>query len=94
MTKGWTLLLALLVLGVSACTNDGGGTTAAPGGSTAGTAASGAATGPTDLTTALLAIEQGPRYQQSDWGYLVLDQKTGEVLAPQAPVRCSTPVRR
>jgi D-alanyl-D-alanine carboxypeptidase/D-alanyl-D-alanine-endopeptidase (penicillin-binding protein 4) len=87
VSKRWTLLLALLVLGVSACTNGGGGTTAAPGGSTAGTAASGAATGPTDLTTALLAIEQGPRYQQSDWGYLVLDQKTGEVLASQAPVR-------
>ena len=78
MTRHWTLLLALLVLAISACTNDGGGTKAAPGGTT---------TGPTDLTTALLAIEQGPRYQQSDWGYLVLDQKTGEVLASQSPVR-------
>jgi D-alanyl-D-alanine carboxypeptidase/D-alanyl-D-alanine-endopeptidase (penicillin-binding protein 4) len=81
------LLLALLVLAVSACTNDGGGTMPAPG-STAGSAASGAATGPTDLTTALLAIEQGPRYQQSaDWAYLVLDQTTGEVLASQSPLR-------
>ena len=43
--------------------------------------------GPSDLTTALLAIEQGPRYPQSDWGYLALDQKTGEVLASQSPER-------
>ena len=78
VTRRWTLLLALLVLAISACTNDGGGTKAAPGGTT---------TGPTDLTTALLAIEQGPRYEQSDWGYVVLDQKTGEVLASQSPVR-------
>jgi D-alanyl-D-alanine carboxypeptidase/D-alanyl-D-alanine-endopeptidase (penicillin-binding protein 4) len=78
MTRRWTLLLALLVLAISACANDGGGTKAAPGRTTAG---------PTDLTTALLAIEQGPRYEQSDWGYLVLDQKTGEVLASQSPVR-------
>ena len=88
MTKRWTVLLALLVLTVSACTNDGGGTQAPPGGSTAGTAVSGVATGPPDLTSALLAIEQGPRYQQSaDWAYLVLDQKTGEVLASQSPLR-------
>lgn len=80
----WTVLLALLVLGISACTNGGGG-------STAGTAASGATTGPADLTRALLAIEQGPRYQQSDWGYVVLDQKTGEVLASQDPVRMFDP---
>jgi serine-type D-Ala-D-Ala carboxypeptidase/endopeptidase (penicillin-binding protein 4) len=78
MTRRWTLLLALLVLAISACANDGGGTKAAPGRTTAG---------PTDLTTALLAIEQGPRYEQSDWGYLVLDQKTGEVLASQSPLR-------
>jgi hypothetical protein len=50
MTRRWTLLLALLVLAISACANDGGGTKAAPGRTTAG---------PTDLTTALLAIEQG-----------------------------------
>jgi D-alanyl-D-alanine carboxypeptidase/D-alanyl-D-alanine-endopeptidase (penicillin-binding protein 4) len=51
-------------------------------------AVSGAAPGgTTDLTAALLVIEQGPRYQQSDWGYLILDQKTGEVVASQRPVR-------
>lgn len=87
VTRRWILLLALLVLAISACTNEGGGTKAAPGGTTAGTTASGATTGPTDLTTALLAVEQGPRYRQSDWGYLVLDQKTGEVLASQSPMR-------
>ena len=91
MSKRWTVLLALLVLGISACTNGGGGATAASGGSTAGTPASGATTGPADLTRALLAIEQGSRYRQSDWGYVVLDQKTGEVLASQDPVRMFDP---
>ena len=76
MTRRWTLLLALLVLAISACANDGGGTKAVPGRTTAG---------PTDLTTALLAIEQGPRYEQSDWGYIAIDQETGEVLASQSP---------
>jgi len=91
VSKRWTVLLALLVLGISACTNGGGGATAASGGSTAGTPASGATTGPADLTRALLAIEQGSRYRQSDWGYVVLDQKTGEVLASQDPVRMFDP---
>jgi PBP4 family serine-type D-alanyl-D-alanine carboxypeptidase len=44
-------------------------------------------TGPAALTAALLAIEHGTRYEQSDWGYLVLDQETGEVLASQSPNR-------
>jgi D-alanyl-D-alanine carboxypeptidase/D-alanyl-D-alanine-endopeptidase (penicillin-binding protein 4) len=83
VTSRWTLLLGLGVLAISACTSGGGGTPGTPGGATA----SPAATGPTDLTTALVAIEQGPRYQQSDWGYLVLDQNSGEVLASQSPVR-------
>ncbi len=87
MTRRWTLLLALLVLAISACTNTGGGGKAGPGETPAGAPPGGAAIGPPDLTTALLAIEQGPRYPQSDWGYLVLDQKTGEVLASQSPVR-------
>ncbi len=87
MTRRWTLLLALLVLAISACTNGGGGGKAGPGETPAGAPPSSAAVGPADLTTALLAIEQGPRYPQSDWGYLVLDQKTGEVLASQSPVR-------
>jgi serine-type D-Ala-D-Ala carboxypeptidase/endopeptidase (penicillin-binding protein 4) len=35
------------------------------------------------LTAALAEIENQPKYQASDWGYSVLDQKTGEVLAAQ-----------
>jgi D-alanyl-D-alanine carboxypeptidase/D-alanyl-D-alanine-endopeptidase (penicillin-binding protein 4) len=35
------------------------------------------------LTAALAEIENQPRYQPSDWGYSVLDQNTGEVLAAQ-----------
>jgi D-alanyl-D-alanine carboxypeptidase/D-alanyl-D-alanine-endopeptidase (penicillin-binding protein 4) len=72
------LLGGLLALAISACANGVGDTRAAPRGTT---------TGPADLTAALLAIEQGPRYQQSDWGYLVLDRNTGEILASQSPER-------
>lgn len=36
-----------------------------------------------ELTAALAEIENQPKYQASDWGYSVLDQKTGEVLAAQ-----------
>lgn len=89
MTRRSTLVagvLALVVLAGSACTSDSG-TSAAPGGTTPGTAPSAAASGPADLTAALLAIEQGPRYSQSDWGYVVLDQESGEVLASQSPDR-------
>jgi D-alanyl-D-alanine carboxypeptidase/D-alanyl-D-alanine-endopeptidase (penicillin-binding protein 4) len=82
VTRRWISLLALLLLAISACANGGDGTKAAPDGTT---------TGPTDLTTALLAIERGPRYKQSDWAYLVLDQKTGEVLTSQDPVRMFDP---
>jgi len=35
------------------------------------------------LAAALAEIENQPRYQPSDWGYCVLDQETGEVLAAQ-----------
>ncbi len=35
------------------------------------------------LTAVLAEIENQPKYQPSDWGYSVLDQKTGEVLAAQ-----------
>ncbi len=80
-----TLSMVVLALVASACTSDPT-TKAAPGGTTVGTAAGGT-TGPSALTGSLLAIEQGPRYTQSDWGYLVLDQNTGEVLASQSPVR-------
>ena len=41
------------------------------------------ATGPEDLTDALAAIEGKPRYDQSDWGYSVIDAQSGEVVAAQ-----------
>jgi D-alanyl-D-alanine carboxypeptidase/D-alanyl-D-alanine-endopeptidase (penicillin-binding protein 4) len=81
-----TLSMVVLALVVSACTSEPT-TKAAPGSTSVGTAVDAATTGPSALTGSLLAIEQGPRYTQSDWGYLVLDQKTGEVLASQSPVR-------
>ncbi len=41
------------------------------------------ATGPANLTKAFAAIEGLSRYRQSDWGYSVIGQKSGEVLAAQ-----------
>ena len=81
--------IALTVLAAGACTSDSGGGKAAPG-TTTGTAG-GATTGPGDLTKALIAIEQGPKYGQSDWGYIVLDKATGEVLASQNPTKMFDP---
>ena len=49
----------------------------------AGASGESAATGPQDLTTALAAIENLPQYDHATWGYQVLDQKTGQVLASQ-----------
>ncbi|MBV9596777.1 MAG: D-alanyl-D-alanine carboxypeptidase/D-alanyl-D-alanine-endopeptidase [Chloroflexi bacterium] len=44
---------------------------------------SGGATGPATLSAALVAIENQPKYAPADWGYSVLDQTTGEVIAAQ-----------
>ena len=44
---------------------------------------SGVTAGSASLTKALAAIENEAKYQPSDWGYSVLDQKSGEVLAAQ-----------
>ena len=49
----------------------------------AGASGESAATGPQDLTTAIAAIENQPRYDHATWGYQVLDQKTGQVLTSQ-----------
>lgn len=49
----------------------------------AGASGESAATGPQDLTTAIAAIENHSRYDHATWGYQVLDQKTGQVLASQ-----------
>jgi len=83
MTKRWTVaLVVVLALAVSAftvSTRD-----ASPGrASTSGTARGGIASGPAHLTKALAAIEDLQKYEPSDWGYVVLDQKSGKVLASQ-----------
>lgn len=86
MTRRRTPLLALLVLLLSACTAcTAGGQAAAPPADTTAPAPSADGPGPA-LMTALLAIEQAPRYRGADWGYLVLDQQTGEVLVNQNPL--------
>src|SRR5881398_2041996 len=88
--RRWTALLALLVLAVSACGSEN--TTAASGSSTPSSSTPGTSpTGPTDLTKALLAIENQPKYKPSDWGYIAIDQKTGEVLAAQNPDKMFDP---
>jgi D-alanyl-D-alanine carboxypeptidase len=38
---------------------------------------------PPGLAAALAEIQNQPKYQPSDWGYSVLNQETGEVLAAQ-----------
>src|SRR4051812_40164563 len=81
--RRWTALLALLVLAVSACgsasTNAAPSSRTTPSSSAPGTSP----TGPAALTKALLAIENQPKYKPSDWGYIAIDQKSGEVLAAQ-----------
>jgi D-alanyl-D-alanine carboxypeptidase/D-alanyl-D-alanine-endopeptidase (penicillin-binding protein 4) len=49
----------------------------------AGASGESAATGPQNLTTALAAIENEPQFARTTWGYQVLDQKSGRVLASQ-----------
>jgi D-alanyl-D-alanine carboxypeptidase/D-alanyl-D-alanine-endopeptidase (penicillin-binding protein 4) len=41
------------------------------------------AAGPAALTAALAAIESQPKYEPSNWGYSVMDQATGDVIAAQ-----------
>jgi len=80
--RRWTALLALLVLAVSACGSENinaASSSSTPSSSTPGTTP----IGPNKLTKALLAIENQPKYKPSDWGYIAIDQKTGEVLAAQ-----------
>jgi D-alanyl-D-alanine carboxypeptidase/D-alanyl-D-alanine-endopeptidase (penicillin-binding protein 4) len=43
----------------------------------------GGATGPAALTAALVAIENQPKYEPADWGYSVMDEQTGDVIAAQ-----------
>lgn len=78
------LIGALAVtVGAAACSSGSGSSSSA----TTTPAMAVDATGPAELTAKLAAIEADPRYAKSDWGYVVLDQETGEVLASQAPER-------
>jgi serine-type D-Ala-D-Ala carboxypeptidase/endopeptidase (penicillin-binding protein 4) len=49
----------------------------------AGAAPKGKVAGPGKVAKTIARIERKPRYRQSDWGYTVLDQKSGKVLAAQ-----------
>lgn len=49
------------------------------------------ATGPADLTAAIAAIEGKSKYESSDWGYIAIDQESGEVLASQNPDKMFDP---
>lgn len=71
--RRWTLLIAALALVLSGCDSD----------TASSSSGSRAVVGPTSLTDALANVENLPRYAPSDWGYSVLDQKTGTVLAAQ-----------
>jgi D-alanyl-D-alanine carboxypeptidase/D-alanyl-D-alanine-endopeptidase (penicillin-binding protein 4) len=72
-----------VTVGAAACSSGAGSSSSA----TTTPAMAVDATGPAELTAKLAAIEADPRYAKSDWGYVVLDQETGEVLASQAPER-------
>jgi D-alanyl-D-alanine carboxypeptidase/D-alanyl-D-alanine-endopeptidase (penicillin-binding protein 4) len=48
-----------------------------------GAATTGNVTGPANLAQTYSSIEGAPKYLHADWGYEVLDQKTGTVLAAQ-----------
>ena len=78
------LLIGVLAVtvGAAACSSSSGSSS-----STTTVAPSVGTTGPADLTAELLEIESDPKYAQSDWGYVVMDQETGEILASQAPNR-------
>ena len=49
----------------------------------AGASTNGDVPGPSDLAATFAGIENSARYDDSDWGYLVVDQETGKVLAAQ-----------
>jgi D-alanyl-D-alanine carboxypeptidase len=50
--------------------------------------------GAAKVVKAIARIESKPRYRQSDWGYAVLDQKSGKVLAAQNARKMFDPARR
>jgi D-alanyl-D-alanine carboxypeptidase/D-alanyl-D-alanine-endopeptidase (penicillin-binding protein 4) len=80
--RGWIGIIGAVLMVAAACSSG-----SSSGATSNTTTPSVDAIGPADLTATLLGIEQGARYAPSDWGYLVLDHSTGEVLASQAPDR-------
>src|SRR5262245_12482026 len=80
--RRWMVLLAVVVLAVSACGREITKAASNPSTPSSSTPSS-SPTGPANLTKALLAIENQPKYEPSDWGYIAIDQKTGDVLAAQ-----------
>src|SRR5437868_5769535 len=98
--RRWTALFALLVLAVSACgseninaaSSSSTPSSSPPSSSPPSSSPQGTTpTGPKKLTKALLAIENQPKYEPSDWGYIAIDQETGEVLAAQNPDKMFDP---
>jgi PBP4 family serine-type D-alanyl-D-alanine carboxypeptidase len=57
----------------------------------AGAAAVGNVSGPANLTQTFTSIEGKPRYVHADWGYTVIDVKSGRVLAAQNPQKMFDP---
>ena len=51
----------------------------------------GSVTGPPDLAQTFASIEGQPRYAHADWGYTVIDVKSGKVLAAQNPQKMFDP---
>src|SRR3954451_23333363 len=88
--RGWICVVSAILVVAAACSAGSEKKTAVDASGDATTRAPAdarSATGPHRLTRSLLEIEHGARYGQSDWGYLVLDRRTGKVLASQAPNR-------
>ncbi len=75
MARRWTVAVVVAAL-IGVGTASVGNASPSPG-SRSG------ATGHNHLTKALDAIESQHKYDASDWGYTVLDQKSGKVLATQ-----------
>jgi D-alanyl-D-alanine carboxypeptidase/D-alanyl-D-alanine-endopeptidase (penicillin-binding protein 4) len=73
----------LVALAAGACSSAAASESTGSGDSMTTSAATSAGDGPTELVSALQAVEDQPRYAQSDWGYAVMDEATGELVASQ-----------
>jgi PBP4 family serine-type D-alanyl-D-alanine carboxypeptidase len=77
VARRWFLLLVALT--------SAAGTMVSQSSSVSGASGESAAQGQPSLTSAMAAIENQARYSRSTWGYQVLDQRSGQVLASQNP---------